>query len=306
MWSLVFMLLTTIPVGLLPSANESSIYLLSPLIQSLHPILSKVLGFLLVVFTGFYINLVSNKFRLLQKENQYVGVLAVLLITFSGDLSLNNSLILCAPFYVRFIDRCFTIQLSSKPNQIVFDAAFSLGIISLIYWPNIFLVVLIWGALLYSPRTNIKSYLISIVTPVLVMYLVAGSLYVFEYSISMPKSSVLLGNEASITSAEWGVFGVLFLGGMLFMSSLFKSISINKTSIKNHMFLLIIGMIVYLIIGLLLNANPVYVFAWLFIPWSIFLANFFLQASKKWMVATYFILLLVSNIFYSLNVILPS
>jgi hypothetical protein len=256
--------------------------------------LNKLLGFIMILLTSFYANFITNKYGLLEKSSQLVFVLCAAFLALSSTILVSEVIISSALLSVRFIDRCLLIQKSHSPQPIVFDAAFVLGLITIIFPPNILLIIALWVAMAYSGRASLKSYFLSLAVLGLVLYFALGIGYLFDTELVPLHFYWTIDMEGIQHPILWGILGVISLGVLLSFSAFAKALSANKVIIKNH-YILILVSAVLLLVSFMGTAQNVWVlFSALFLPLGVLLANFFSRSKSVWWTQLMFYLLLSS------------
>ncbi|UTW64061.1 hypothetical protein KFE98_07950 [bacterium SCSIO 12741] len=270
------------------SANSS---FLLPYLGILPTWLDRTLALLVVISSGIYGSYLFNKYEFFPQRNLFANFFIPAMIALGGVLSLQAPWVIGAPLLLRFADRCLAIQRSGKPNHLLFDAASLTGLLSLIYYPFIGLLVLIWVAYLYSGSANIKGFVITLITPLFVGYLVGGTLYLFGLPPWPEWQNWSRSAPAPLAWSDWLMVSSVLVTWIFSLPVYLGSFASNKVVVKNH--LIWTGWF-WLILTAAAVIGP---FGWAatisiaFAPIAFFFANLLMRLQRAWLSNALFILL---------------
>lgn len=255
--------------------------LLQPLSANIPTWIQYSLSFLFYLITIWYSNFVVTKHQLLGRGSQLTGFFCIILLAVGPNFQFINIVAPSTLLIIRFFDRCFEIQKSTKPNPLLFDASFLVAILTILYTPFILLIILVWLAGLYSGNFSIKSWLLSIFTVLIAFYLFLGTYYLMGFTY-LP--TLTLSYNQNIIPEMPLIIGVLSLLTLLIVLALpttFSVLRFSKVVIRNHLNLLLWSIPILLLIFLSTKLNFEYYVSLLFFPLAIILGQYFLKAKKQ-------------------------
>ena len=283
--------------------NGQSMSLIAPLVQGFGVSLQKGLSFTLLMFTIIYSNYTVLKHRILGVENRYTAVFVSLFIAIGASFQLSLLYPLCGILLVRFFDRCFEIQKSTYPNNLVFDASFLNGMLSIIYFPFVFLLPIVWISILYSSKISFKAFVLSLIIFMVVIYMASGVFFLFDLPISF---SFKAWSSASLLKLNLIQKIILAVVGVILLFSIPKyvdALRLNKILVRGHLSLLLWSLIPITIAFIGINQPAPNLLAFLSFPVGILTALLFLKMTKKFVSNLLFFSLVICVIYYKYSLL---
>lgn len=262
--------------------------------------LQKTFGLTLSLWAVWYTSFITSKHQLFKQDGQLVTVLATCFLLLNSQLEVASIVTFSSIALVRFFDRCFEIQNSTKTTPIVFDASFLIGVLAAFYLPYLLLLVLLWLAILTSGKASFRSFILSIFTIAIVAYIILGLFYLFDVGV-VNIHGLNLSPSLSFEFDELIVLGVIAVAFLAALPSYFGALQVNKTLVKNHyLFLAWSGLVLVICISFS-NLNWVQKLSVLFFPLAVILNNAFIRIRKRWLANLLFNLLLIVVLAYTIK-----
>jgi len=121
------------------------------------------ISFIFTVLSAVAINQILKEYDLVNINNTTGLVLFVLFASVIPLFTSVNFYVLLNLILILFIQGVLKLSLMENPVSVVFNSSFFLGIASLFFSPLIFLIIIIWIALIMNMHTDIRNFIISIV-----------------------------------------------------------------------------------------------------------------------------------------------
>ena len=260
---------------------------------------------LLVLIQALLVNYLVNHFNLLSKPT---FLPALMYVTVSGLFT--PFLILSPPLICNFLViwmlfKLFELYKSDDAKSNVFDMGMIVAVGTLIYFPFIYLFLVIWIALIIFKTFNWREWVACIVGFATVFFFLAVFYYLHNqfgqfYNIWLPLGS-RFPNRISINYYNYLVLiPVIIILALCFVKirqNFFKSyVQIRKSFQLLFFVFLIAGLSFY--VKAQFNLNHFLLCA---VPAAIFFAYYFLYAANKWVYEILFLLLLISIVYFQFN-----
>ncbi|MGB0404323.1 MAG: hypothetical protein ACPGEG_09520 [Salibacteraceae bacterium] len=300
----VVVLLPNVWLSFSDQENIQNMSLITPLVQSFSIGSQKVISFFLLILTILYSNYTVLNHRILGTENRYTAVFVSLFIAIGATFQLSMIFPLCGLLLVRFFDRCFEIQKSTYPNNLVFDASFLVGLLSIIYFPLVFLLPVVWVSIFYSSKISLKAFVLSIVIFLVVIYMASGVFFLFDLPVSFSFeawSSKNLMHLALVQKVILAVVGVVLLFSI---PKYLDALRLNKILVRGHLSLLLWSFIPISIAFLGINQPAPNLLAFLSFPFGILTALLFLKMTKRIVSNILFFSLVICVVYYKYSLLL--
>ncbi|MFH1004791.1 MAG: DUF6427 family protein [Bacteroidota bacterium] len=187
----------------------------------------------------------------------------------------------------------------------VFDAGFFIAIASLIYFPSIVFVILIWIGLIIIRPFIWREWVISFmgfITPWIffVFYYLWNNKIdnlwheIIFYTTGAPQKNL---DISAFTTPDIITIGIIIVLGILSIGNLFRNISMGTVCTRNNIFLLIYFTILSALSIFIAPSYSIKYFSFFAIPLAAFLPGYLLFIKKQWLAETIFIFFLLSIIF---------
>ncbi len=249
-----------------------------------------LLSIALVSTGAIYLNHVSVKHEVIYRHSYLPALLYVVLMSFHRDVIQFHPLLLSNLIIIRALDKTFSLFKNENPVAYLFDSSFLIAIATLIYFPAFILFFLLLYST-YSLRSfSFRKFLIAVIGFALPFFF--SAVYGF-WTDSLTTSTHNFFARFSIHKIEEGLEATkqlmgfaIFLAILILLSlarlrsNLYRN-AIKARSTQEILFLFFI----FSVAGLLfLPKISFYHFTQLAIPFSVFLAYYFISARKRqWM-----------------------
>ncbi len=172
-----------------------------------YPIVIVVFSILLLLFQAIVLNQVLENHRLMERNQLLTAAVYILIIS--------SSPILTNPFGVLLTNFILIIQLNvvlniygkKEPLRQIFDAAFLIGIASLLHLPVIIFIIFLWACLVLYQLFTWREWLISIIG-ITIPHLFAGTYFYWTGSFETEFNTV--------TTFFTQIHPLVFTGGIYF------------------------------------------------------------------------------------------
>lgn len=267
----------------------------------LSPHLNVILALTLTLFQAFYLNRVVNDFNLLGKPNFLTALMFMTLVsTFIPFLVLSPTMI-CNFITIWMLQKLFNIYKHADITSIMFDLGLLVAVGSLIYFPFIVMLLLIWASLITFRPFAWREWVAPLMGGTAVYFILAVAYFWLErmdefYQIFVPFT-YSLPTDLHIDIQDYLVLiPVVFalIGFLLILKdNFFKSVVHVRKSYQLLFFMLI------LIFGsFYLNESKSINHFLLCVPLlSIYLAYFFTHAKIKWFYEILYVVILLAIVY---------
>jgi len=249
---------------------------------SLSFLIKKIVLFFIVVFFFLILKFIIEKNKL-TKDNSYASLLGVFLLGAFSEVFFSNEVLFSNLILMLSFRKIYSLRSGINTKLKLFDAAFWIGISTIIYsWSILYLILIYVGIIVYR-KLNLKNLLIPVIgfsTPILIYF--TYNFYVddltifysaFNYSVNLNfinynSLKFLIPITVLITVLLWSL--VLVTPKIILVSNHLKS---SWSVILNH---LMIGIVV-VILSPIKNGSEIF---YIIFPSVIIITNF-LQKSKS-------------------------
>ncbi|QEC77687.1 DUF6427 family protein [Mucilaginibacter ginsenosidivorax] len=272
---------------------------------ALSPGLNIFFAAVLILIQALLLNYLINHYNLLSKPS---FLPALMYVTLSGLFS--PFLILSAPLICNFLllwmlFKLFSLYKGDNAKSISYDAGMIVALGSLIYFPFIYLFLIIWISLILFKPFNWREWVSGILGYATIFFFLAVFYYLNDkiavfYNIWLPLGKKF-PDHISINSYNYllliPVLLILVLCIFKLQQNFFKSYVQTRKSFQLLFFIfLIAGFSFYVNASFHINH-----FLLCIAPAAVFFAYYFLYATKKWFYESLFLLLLISIIYFQFN-----
>jgi len=255
------------------------------------PVLAQVLISIVLVSLGaIYLNYVTNKHDILYRHSYLPALFYVILMSFHKDVIQFHPLLVSNLVVIRALDKTFSLFKNDAPVSPIFDSSFLLAIATLIYFPSFILFFLFLYAIYNLRSFSFREFMIAVVGFALPFFFIAvygfwtdalgSATHNFFARFSIHK--IQDGLAATKPLLGFAIFlAILILLALIRLRTNFYRNAIKTRSTQEILFLFFI-----LSVGGLFFLPQVsfYHFTQLAIPFSVFLAYYFISAKKRlWM-----------------------
>lgn len=259
---------------------------------------------ILVLIQAILLNYLVNHYNLLSKPT---FLPALMYITISGLFTpflLLSPPLICNFLVIWMLYKLFDLYKGEDAKSTAYDLGMIVAIGSLIYFPFIYLFLVIWIALIIFKPFNWREWIAGVLGYATVFFFLAVFYYWNNRLGEFPNIWLPLGskfpNKININYYNYlvliPVIIILFLCFVKLRENFFRSYVQVRKSFQLLFFM-------FLIAGLSFYVKEFNLSHFLLcaIPAAIFFAYYFLYATNKWIFETLFFLLLVSIVYFQFN-----
>lgn len=288
---LVYAVLLKLPMFIhpcIPVFKQEDGFLFGLLLNYLNPLgrfipwIFSLISFCLLVSQAFLLNNVVNNQKLYNKPN-FLTAMSFLLITsiFQEWQHLSPSLLINTMMIVVFTQLC-KLHNHQQPKSILFNIGLLVGLSAFLYYPSLFLLLLVFVGLGITRPFRIREWLtvvIGILTP---FYFAAAIFYLtgkWQILFARVKISAPFIRESKFDYAAMIIIGISVLAGTFFMQSNLRRqlVQTRKSWGLVYLYLLVSFAIPFI------NSSPSFGY-WMLsaVPVSVIMAAALLYPERKW------------------------
>jgi hypothetical protein len=208
------------------------------------PLITVILSIGLLIFQALVFNQIHDNHRLAERNQMLVAAFYILLMSSTPILVRPNIMIIVNFLMIILINTMLNILGKHEPYRQVFDAAFLVGIASLLYFPAVVFIVFIWLCFVVFQIFTWREWVISIFA-FLIPYLFVGTYYFYtdellevlqKYVTNFYEIKPIIVSTNTYAFIIWGLLTFLVL---LVFSRMLKGIaeSISDLRKKNRVVL---------------------------------------------------------------------
>lgn len=255
----------------------------------------------IVFFQAILLNRSITRHNLFNKTSYLPALMYVVLASMFSSFLAFSPLLICNFFLLWLMDRIFFLYRGANVLRIAFDMGLIVGGGSLFYYPFLLLFPGIWYSLILFRSFSWREW-VAPLAGMTIPYIFAFTYYMYTDSASsfldiwqpiivhLPVLSTILSND------YLALLPLLFLLGLSFnkmRATYFKNVVLVRKSQQSLLLLSVLIIAAFL----LSPQRQVAHFMMLAVPFSVFLAYYFVTARVKWFYESLFALLL-GSIFY--------
>lgn len=285
-----------------------------PFVRALMPIhyehffspgLNIFLAAVLVFIQALLVNFLVNKYNLLGKPT---FLPALMYVTVSGlftpFLVLSQPLV-CNFLLIWMLFKLFNFYKGEEAKSTAYDLGMIVALGSLIYFPFIYLFLVIWIALIIFKPFNWREWVAGIIGYATIFFFLAVYFYLHDefaqfYSIWLPLATKF-PNHFNINYYNYLVLIPVMLILALCFVKLRQNFFRSYVQVRKSFQLLFF---VFLVAGLAFYVKAEFSldhFLLCAVPAAVFFAYYFLYANVKWVYESLFLILLISIIYFQFN-----
>lgn len=264
-------------------SNPSSIFLNQFSIN--YPWVSHLISLPIILISGFFFNTLVQNLNLLKGNHSLLVLFFGIFISYSPDNLVLTPFIITLPFLLFSLSLTLIQSKSGVDLKTVFNASFSIGVATIIYFPSVILGLIILLSLAYLNQATWRSFLITLIGMALPWLFYDVSVFYFELN---------LLNSIAYFGAQFGTFNVTNYGeiyaiGLLTALTLLQSLVYfrvaSKSIVKNRKLLFLI--LYFLLIGIIANGflitSNFNLLNLTIIPLAIYFTVFQMEEKKWWL-----------------------
>ena len=256
----------------------------------------------LTLLQAFSLNKVINHYNLLGKPNFLTALMFMTLVSLFIPFLVLSPTLICNFITVWMLQRLFNIYKHVDITSIMLDLGLLVGVGSLIYFPFIVMLLLIWASLIIYRPFNWREWVTPLLGLITIYFLLAVAYFWLDrmdeyYQIFIPFT-YSIPTRLNMDVYDYFVLTPVLvgLGGFIFIlkDNFFKSIVQVRKS-----FQLLFVMLILITASFYLNLEKSVNHFLLSVPAvSIYLAYFFTHAKIKWFYETLYIVIFLTIIYF--------
>jgi hypothetical protein len=269
------------------------------------PTLNVLLAAILIFIQALLLNHLINFYNLLGKPTFLPALMYVTLSGLFTPFLMLSAPLICNFLIIWMLYKLFSLYKGEDAKPIVYDLGMIVALGSLIYFPFIYLFLVIWIALVLFKPFNWREWVVGIVGYATVFFFLAVFYYLNDrlggfYKIWRPLGTKF-PDHISINSYNYlllvPVIMILVLCFLTLQKNFFKSYVQTRKSFQLLFFIFLIAAFSFYV-----NAEfQLNHFLLCIVPAAVFFAYYFLYATRKWFYESLFLLLLISIICFQFN-----
>jgi hypothetical protein len=262
-----------------------------------------IVSVVLVVIQAFFLNEVINRQNVLKEPSHLPALMYVVLMSCFPEQLTFNPLLIANFFIIIFLNSLFNFYKSEEIAFDAFDAGLFLGIATLFYWPSIFLLPLIWSALIVLRTFVWREWVASFIGILLPFIYFCVLLYWYDQlsinsivSVLAPFYSVQFSTEFNATY----IILFIILAGISIASLIKFSQDLNTyAKLRTRKFLaLFVWFFLFAALSYLVSSKKTMIsVSFLAIPLSVIISNYFLSLKKQLLAEVIFLVLLAAVVY---------
>lgn len=252
-----------------------------------------LVGIVLVSFQSVFLNVIVNKYNLLNETTHLPGLLLVFFSCLSIFSLTNNQIIIANSLLVLVLYQVLNLYNSDKKFGLLFNSGLLIGLATIFYMPSIVYFIMLWIALIYLSTPVWRDFAISLIGFVVPIVYYVAYFYVFKDLSEL----VFISKHLSIYSFSWSESSfwtrllLVAVGIYCAISCFYLMMSAGRSIVRIRKMLLIV-LLVFLVslTTLFLNQKDIIATITMTIPaLSIIMANFLQKQRKSWVAELVFL-----------------
>jgi hypothetical protein len=261
------------------------------------PRLAAFIAMLFVISEAFLLNYLVNQHEVLGRQTDLPAFIYIILISCCYPLLKLHPLLISNLFILISLNKLFGTYRQNSAFSQVFDSGFFISIATLFYLPSALYFLVIWVALVALRPFIWREWTIAFtgfaipIAFAVAYYYLTDDLKLFGYKIEANSTF----NFFLSYHLEGGYLILTTTLGILFVFSLLKlltSMEGNKIKTKRIMLVCIFFMFIAIVTTKFSYQHTIVSFVSVFIPFSIFTSNYFLQIKRSWLAELIFFIVL--------------
>lgn len=250
------------------------------------PFLSAFAGLIVVVLSAFLIIQISTRFQFLRSRSGLPGIIYLLTVSAFPSMHTLHPVHLASLFVFLALISIFDTYHHSNTIPDTFNAAFFLSVGSLFYFPTIFLFPITWISIAVLQKGDNWRLLFIPLVGFAVPWFIAGSVYYLNDMLpqlfSVVQENIHTANINIINTFSFQLLSGLFIFlAVLGSSSILSRYDVKKISSRKY-FIIFYWMVAFLVVSILFSRSVgIEAIILLAIPFSYFIAHFFIFAKNR-------------------------
>ncbi|WP_262245762.1 DUF6427 family protein [Parapedobacter soli] len=273
---------------------------LSP--ENISPKANVLITLVLTIIQALLINNIVNRFNLVGRSSFLPALMYLTLASLMLPFLVLSPILICNFLTIWMLDKLLSIYRRADIKPLMFDLGMIVALGSLVYFPFIVMLLLLWCSLLIFRPFNWREW-VAVPVGFTTVYFLLGVIYLWFdrmdafYEIWLPLTYPF-PTSVHIDIYDYLVLlpliAIMVLFAITLRQNLFKSVVHIRKS-----FQLLFCMFVLAVISFYLNANwSINHFLLAVPPIAIYMTYYFSYASKRWFYESIFALLLLTIIYF--------
>lgn len=266
-------------------------------------------AFLFALISALSINQILREYDLINMHSTMGLAVFILLVSGLPLFTSVNSFIIINLILVLVIQGILKLSIVEDPITVLFNISFYLSFASLFYTPIVYLILIIWLAIITNRQIGLRNFLITIIGLLLPYFFVFIWFYWNDSIVESWDSLLLMLTEFNFNMnfQFFGYYNMLVLTFLFILIVMSVLIVLGKLSeksnyVRKNIVIALYSLLVVLVMILLFSDNPVSLLL-LVIPASIIISIAAQSVSRYRVLNIYFTLLLIlilANQYYQL------
>jgi hypothetical protein len=269
------------------------------------PINNLLVASLLVFVQGLWLNQIINKYNLLGKPTFLPALMYITLTALFAKFLILSPPLICNLLAVWMIDKLFSLYNNDGAISSAYDLGAIVGLATLIYFPFIYLSLVVWIALVIFRAFNWREWLAVLIGFATIFFFLAVYYYWKDrindfYKIWLPLASSF-PNQVKFNYYNYiiviPIIVIMVLATLRLRQNFFKSyVQMRKSYQLLFFFFIIATLSFYVKVNFLLNH-----FLLCAVPCAVIFSYYFLYATRRWFYESLYILLVLGIIYFQFN-----
>lgn len=269
---------------------------------TISPEINVIITLILTVVQAILINHVVNTFNLVGRSSFLAALMYLTLASIILPFLVLSPILICNFLSIWMLDKLMSLYRRAEIKPLMFDLGMIVALGSLVYFPFIVMLLLLWGSLIIFRPFNWREWLAAFIGFITVYFLL-GVLYLWTdrldefYQLWLPLT-YNFSTSINVELYDYFVLIPVVLILVLFLFTLRQNFFKSVVHIRKS-FQLLFFMFVLAAASFYLNADlAINHFLLCVPPITIYMAYYFSYATKRWFYESVFMLLLFTSIYF--------
>jgi hypothetical protein len=286
------------PSALVIGGSSTDFFGLTGFLQN-YPVVILVISMLLLLFQAILLNQILENHRLMERNQLLTAAIYILIVSSSPVLTSPLAWLFTNFILILMLNIALNIYGKKEPYRDVFDAAFLIGIASLIHFPVVIFIVFLWACLVTYQIFTWREWLISVIG-ISIPFLFAGSYHYLTGQLDkvlnitanfFTKIQVPVLAESIYLYFAWGFLAILVF---ISLGQISKGLTENTVSLRKKFRAVLLFFIVSLGSAVFSGSSLMLHLVITAIPTSVFIALYFSKTKKHFIPEVIILLLFVT------------
>ena len=125
------------------------------------PVIYSLLAFVLMYVQAISLNRIASDKRLFQRPNYLVGMSYLLISSLFSDWNILSAPLLVNTVLIWIWSKTMSLYTDPNPRTLLFNLGFSVGIASFVFFPSIFLMLLVYAGLMIARPVRLAEWIMA-------------------------------------------------------------------------------------------------------------------------------------------------